>query len=303
MRREPEYKEFPESAFHKTESEQSKKDRSEDKDHPAQERPPVQIGIQIRQPGRQGQFFCEHCPGVLDTLDHASRPADPLTDHALHRSRGQSRGKHLRRGICDISRFLQPETCLKIFRYRIVRKSSDLLQRRAQDHRIASRICRRICGVPHHIDLTGKEILLIGDILFREQIELKQILVIKALGRLDQPHPDIRCQKIRHRSYQELSPGYHVCVKCRDQRRRRAGKGIVVVSRLGMPVFGKSQIPGSQVFCQFPDLPSVSVVADIDVYLVFFRIFQKGTGINRLVQKSGGFVVGGNEHIHIREAL
>ena len=54
---------------------------------------------------------------------------------------------------------------------------------------------------------------------------------------------------------------------------------------------------------QLPDLLPVSIVTHIDMDLVRVRILHKCTGIDGLVEKLWGFIVSGDEHIHMRELV
>ena len=218
MGRKPEQHQFPESAFYQLDVKQSKQHRRQQKDQPAQKGPPVQPGIEIRDSCRKRQLPRKDRIGILNALDHAPGPADPLPDHTSCGSRGQPGSQHLRRRIGAVPRFLKPQAGFKVLRHRPVGKSSDLLQGFPQDYRVAAGVRHSVRRISQKIDLPGEKVLFIGDSFFRVQIKLKKILIVKTLGRLQKAQFPFRDQKIRNGPHKKGPPGDHIRVKSCHQR-------------------------------------------------------------------------------------
>ena len=144
MRWKPEKEQFPKAAFYQLHMKEREQNRGKDKDKPCQERPPVEIGIQIRDSSCKRKFPGEDRMGVLNTLDHTLRPPDPLFHHTGNCGGGKSGSKNFPCGIRDIALFLHAKACFKIFCDGVIGETSDPFYGLAQQDGIASCVGGRI---------------------------------------------------------------------------------------------------------------------------------------------------------------
>ena len=257
--------------------------------------------VQIAQTLEKGESRGEE--GVVDPedLDHSPGPSDPLTDVGGQGGRGKAR----RLGKVQIGRlpsfFVETQGGVRILRHRIDRDAADLLEGGASQDGAGSTEGGRIPEVVAVLDDAIKEGSLVRNLMEDIQVSFVGVGRVEMVGSLDEgvaglflQDPDGCLEKGAGRDM--------VAVEYGDVFSGSAGEGVVEIAGLGMAPLGPGEILDSGRIGEIPEGRAIPIVEEIDLEL-FGGPVQVQCTQDRRPDNGQGFVVGGDEDVHVRPEL
>ena len=258
----------------------------------------MQNGVEITEPLHHRQPASEQRVVEPQDLRHPPCPA-----HSLPHVQRQPFGRQTRRQRhAQIGGFptapLQLERRVCVFGDGLDRKSADLFQRRAADHRTGAAEERGIPVVVALLDQTVEQLVLAGHLMAHAQIALERIRGIEMVRRLDQSQVVVD-EETACRHLQKAASRDMITVEDADQLTLGQRHGVVEIAGLGVMIVFPGDVAHPGGSGERGKRIPPTVVQQIDPQLVT-RVIQVLRRQHRVLDDLQALVVGRDIDIHAR---